>query len=45
MDQLNQAGKGPDARPGVHGKKWDACPLWANLKKRKAQQAKKDKKK
>jgi len=25
------AGKGPDPRPGVHGKKWDSCPLWKNI--------------
>jgi len=35
------AGKGPDARPGAHGKKWDACPLWKNLKKQKKAKKKK----
>lgn len=29
-----EAGKGSDPRP-VNRKKWDACPLWKNSKKRK----------
>jgi hypothetical protein len=39
------AGKGHDSRPGVHGKDWDACPLWENQKRKKALEKKKKTKK
>jgi hypothetical protein len=39
------AGKGPDARPGVHGKDWDDCPLWENMRKARKKREREEKKK